>query len=407
MGFNPLQEKGMPIEKQFTGWPRLNSKPYHKESVEPYTRARSILMNGIESEAAIFTHHFCRHTGDMDLRRRLTLVRRAEQEQQKAVNWTIPADESHLETTIGYEQVAVDLTAFLARTEPDSYVKAALDFALLEDFDHLYRYANLLKLDEGKEASAVTRQYTEITMGRPTYLEHRHPFDDVRRPIHGWSADPLTKLHILTITAAEQQTMNFYMNVGNRHGNSQGRGLYLEIAQVEEAHVSHYESLMDPNASWLERWLLREYNECWLYHSLLQQETDGQVRSVWQRHLEMEIEHLRLAADAVRQHERRDPEAVLPREMPQPLRFESNIDYVRDILRSQHDFNAVGEEFVPAHRVPRDYRFHDYQRMVNSEGIPSETVIRSIIERQGRDYRQELRGEHPVEQFRQRILTHA
>ncbi|MDD5657389.1 MAG: hypothetical protein PHF00_09075, partial [Elusimicrobia bacterium] len=99
--------------------------------------------------------------------------------------------------------------------------------------------------------------------------------------------------------------------------------------------------------------------------------------------------------------------AVLPRQMPQPLRFESNIDYVRDILRSQHAFNAMGEEFVPSDRIPLDFRFHDYQRQVNSDGIPSESVVRSVIERQGRDYRQELRGEHPVEQFRQKVLTAA
>ena len=64
--------------------------------------------------------------------------------------WTathMPADQSVLETTIGYEQVAIELTAYLARTEPDEYVKQAFDFGLLEDFDHLYRYAQLLDPD--------------------------------------------------------------------------------------------------------------------------------------------------------------------------------------------------------------------------------------------------------------------
>ena len=51
-----------------------------------------------------------------------------------------------METTLGYEQVAVDLTAWLARHEPDPMLKQALDFALLEGFDHLYRYANLYDL---------------------------------------------------------------------------------------------------------------------------------------------------------------------------------------------------------------------------------------------------------------------
>ena len=42
--------------------------------------------------------------------------------------------------------MAVDLTAWLARNEPDPMVHQALDFALLEDFDHLYRYSDLYEL---------------------------------------------------------------------------------------------------------------------------------------------------------------------------------------------------------------------------------------------------------------------
>ena len=407
MAFNPLKEKGIPIEDQFMNWSQLNSKPYDKEEIDPYTRTRGILMNGIEVEAALFSHQFSRHTGDMDLRRKLALIRRAEQEQQKAVNWMIPANESNLEVTIGYEQVAVDLTAFLARTEPDPYVKAALDFALLEDFDHLYRYANLMKLDEGKEASAVTRKYTEITVGRPTALEHRYPYDDVRTYTLNNSADPITKLHILTITAAEQQTMNFYMNVGDRYKSKLGRGLYLEIAQIEEQHVTHYGSLMDPNATWLEQLLLHEYNECYLYYSLMQHEPDKEARATWERHLGMEIEHLRIAAELMKQYEKRDPEKLLPSELPPVFKFESNIDYVRDILQSQYNYNAMGPEFVPADKMPKDYRYYSYQKKVNSDSIPSETVIDSIIDKEGTDYRQELKGPHPVEEYRQKTTAKA
>src|SRR3712207_7891498 len=46
-----------------------------------------------------------------------------------------------LETTLAYEQVAIDLTAYLARHEPDPYLREVLNFGLLEDFDHLYRYS--------------------------------------------------------------------------------------------------------------------------------------------------------------------------------------------------------------------------------------------------------------------------
>jgi hypothetical protein len=133
----------------------LNVTPYNKNTVHPYTRTRIILMNGIEVEAAMFKHQFSRHTDNADIKKSVGLTRAIEQNHQKMVNWLAPGNESNLEVTIGYEQVAVDLTAWLARTEPDPYVKAALDFALLEDFDHLYRYANLLELTEGKQANKI------------------------------------------------------------------------------------------------------------------------------------------------------------------------------------------------------------------------------------------------------------
>src|SRR5262245_4942160 len=139
MGFNPLAEKGIPIDRQFRNWSELNVQPYDKYQVDPYTRARAITMNGIETESIIFSHQFARHTDNPQIQKMLAMTRRVEQQQQKAVNWLIPGDESTLEVTIGYEQVAVDLTAFISRTEPDPYLKQVFDFGLLEDFDHLYR----------------------------------------------------------------------------------------------------------------------------------------------------------------------------------------------------------------------------------------------------------------------------
>ena len=97
------------------------------------------------------------------------MSRRVDAQQQKVVNGLNPGDQTALETTIGYEQVAVDLTAWLARHEPDPMLKQALDFALLEDFDHLYRYANLYELIDGKDAAALTGQLTEIMPGRPPW----------------------------------------------------------------------------------------------------------------------------------------------------------------------------------------------------------------------------------------------
>src|SRR4051812_34772846 len=180
MAFNPLQESGIPVEEQFRDWSELLPEPYDKHDVDPYTRTRVILMNGIEVESIMFSHQFARNTDNLEIKQALALGRRIDAQQQKVINGLNPGDQTPLETTIGYEQVAVDLTAWLARHEPDPMLKQALDFALLEDFDLLYRYANLYDPLDGKDAAALTQSLTEITPGRPTVIEHRHPYDDLR-----------------------------------------------------------------------------------------------------------------------------------------------------------------------------------------------------------------------------------
>src|SRR5690606_27259981 len=133
-------------------------------------------------------------------------------------------------------------------------------------------------------------------------------------------ADPLSLLHALTIVAAEQQTMNFYMNSGNRYIEPIARATYLEIAMIEEQHVSHYESMLDPTASWAENLLLHEYNECYLYYSFMQQEDHSRIRDIWELHLNMELEHLRLAAELVREMDGKEPEELVPPEMPEAVK---------------------------------------------------------------------------------------
>lgn len=401
MGFNPLKEIGTPIEKQFKNWDKLNITPYDKNAVDPYTRTRIILMNGIEVEAALFLHQMARHTQDLQSRQILASARRVEQQQQKMINWLSPGNESVLETTIGYEQVAVDLTAWLARTEPDPYVKQALDFALLEDFDHLYRYANALDMS-GKKAEEICGGYTEIFPGRPTSAEHRHPFDSIRYHVDSQKADPLTLLHILVIVSGEQQTMNFYMNAGNTQTDSLSRGLYQEIAMIEEQHVSHYESLADPRDSWWKRLLMHEYCECYMYYSCLQYEQDQHVRSLWDQGLSEEVEHLRLAADLYKKHEGKDPEEVLPSEMPEPVKFEQNKEYVREILEKQVDFTGDGPEMKRVSELPENNRYHSYQSTVNSGAVPSQEIIQKHIDQFGTDYRFESEGPHPLEAYRRR-----
>jgi hypothetical protein len=396
MSFNPLKEKGIAMDKQIKTWDEINSKPYDKNEIDPYTKTRIILMNGIEVESTMFLHQFARNCKDPDIKRKLATGRRMEQQQQKVINWLSPANESNIEMTIGYEQVAVDLTAWLAQNEPDKNVKQALDFALLEDFDHLYRYANLMDMDKGIKAEKLVGEYTEIMPGRPTMAEHRHPMDSIRKPYDKDTADIITKLNVLTIIAGEQQTMNFYMNIGNTYDTMLGRALYAEIGQIEEQHVSHYESLMDPTTTWMENLLLHEYNECYLYYSFYQHETDPRMKKIWEQHLMMEIEHLKIADKLMQDYEGKKAEDLLPKEFPKLLKFQSNKEYVRKVLEEQVQLTADLDQYKDVGDLDKDHRFHKFQEAVNKDSAPSTDVINKRIEKEGEDYRFTSEGKHPV-----------
>ena len=341
---NPFLEHSDPIESCLLDWRAMSPRPYDKRTVDPYTRTRVILMNGTEFENVWFSHQFSRNCPDNDLRRALALMRRSEQQQQKLVAALKPDDETLLEHTIGYEQLAVDLTAHLAKREPDEHVRDALNFALLEDFDHLYRYADFLDMEEGVHAEDLVGHYTEIMPARPTIAHHRFPLDEIKKPIDGKNAAPQTKLCVGVITAAEQQTMNYYMNVCAAYPNAPGRALYREIGMIEEQHVSQYGSLMDVNCTWLENLLVHQYTECWLYWSCMQTETDDSIRRVWAHLYQMELSHLHEAARLLERYEGKHYQQVLGEgTFPAPLKLESNIAHVREVLAGTVNLTACRE----------------------------------------------------------------
>ena len=401
---NPFLEKPKTNAERFQNWKQLYPKPYDKRSVDPYTKTRIILMNGTEFEANWFSHQFARHVTNNDLRRDLALTRNNEKQQQLKISLLKPENESILEHTIGYEQLAVDLTAELSKRELDCYVKTALDFALLEDFDHLYRYANLLEAQQGIAAEWLVGRYTEIMPGRPTISHHRYPMDNVKRGISAKEADTQTVLATMIITAAEQQTMNYYMNVTNFATGDMGRRLYQEIAMVEEEHVTQYESLMDSGATWLEMLLWHEYCECYLYWSCYMTETDEYIKRLWEENFEIELSHLHSAVKLLKKYENKDwCEVIKNPEFPAPLSLHENVEYVRKILGDTVQYTGYREEYRRVADLEENADFFTYQRTVNPEVdiVPSHMVIEGFIRRRGADYRYQV-APNPVPELRNR-----
>ena len=403
---NPFEQKPKNIDESFKPWKEIYPCSYDKDSTDPYTKTRIILMNGTEFEANWFSHSFARKCLDMDLKRELALTRRVEKQQQMTIGCLKPIDETPLETTIAYEQLAVDLTAILAKREPDIHVKQALDFALLEDFDHLYRYADLLEMDQGIKAERLVGRYTEIMPGRPTISEHRYPYDNVKPASNFKTASPITKLNVNIITAAEQQTMNYYMNIAPFYVNDIGRRLYQEIGLIEEQHVSQYESLIDPTCTFLESLLMHEYTECYLYYSCYNDETDLKIKQLWEMFFEQEISHLHKAAELLARYERKQWQQVIPDgNFPELLSFGENIDYVRSVLANTVKNTSLLDEYPPVNTVPDTAKFFFFQNRLNEnvECVPSHEVIEKYISCKGTDYRFQV-AEHPVPELRSRTV---
>jgi len=388
MTFNPLKEKGIALEKQIRTWHDIVTRPFNKADIDCYSRTRQILMNGIEVEAWNFKHNFSRFCTDNEVNQIIAQSRRIEDMQQTTVNWLTPCDQTVLETTLGYEQVAVDLTAWLAQNEPDEYVKETFNFGLLEDFDHLYRYSQWAYMVDGVNPDKILQGMTDVVISRPTQNHHNENYTRLRHHYDKATASPQTKVNILTLVAGEQQTHNFYAEHGMMYGNDCLRKTFGEICDVEEEHVTMYESLIDPSESFLEKLLLHEFTEVCTYYNCMKDEENKKLKMIWEEFLAFELEHLRIASELIKKHENRDPEEIIGNKIVEPCHFESQKEYVTKVLETEIDKRLDGTEemgYTKIDKLPEGWVNYDLQEKVNEEGSPTETTLQLMFTAAGRD----------------------
>ncbi|WP_122672098.1 hypothetical protein [Pseudomonas viridiflava] len=364
---NLLDNQGTPLDKQHFTWKEMAGKPISKLDDDAFTRVRVILMNGVESDALRLKHFGSRF--NKALRDPLAQVRRAEQHQMTMVNWLLSADHSPLETTVAYEQTAIEITAAVAQTEPDPYQAQTYRFGLLEDFDHLYRYSAMLDRLEGKDANNILQGYTDLVPGRPTSEHHRAPQDDLRENYQKDQAELITKIHAALITAAEYQTHDYYMNIGPTFADPVARAFYAEIASVEEQHVTQYGSLQDPSETFIEKWLIHEAMEVYAYASCAEQEDNPRIKAMWERFVDYELGHLNFACELFKNLERRDPAEILGGQLPEMIAFKSQRDFVRTTLAAEVDLRAHGINYV--NKQDESQASLDYRARLNAQGVPA------------------------------------
>jgi hypothetical protein len=370
MAINLFDSGGCPLERQRFTWKELVPRPISKLDDDAFSRVRVILMNGLELDALRTKQVMLRM--NREARVALAQLMRIEHEQATMINWLLSADHSPLETTIGYEQTAIEVTASVAQLEPDPYLAQGYRYALLEDFDHLYRYSALLDRLEGKDANNITQGYTDIVPARPTLVHHRSPENDLLEP-YGADAALATKFHALTLTGGEYQTHDYYMNVGPIFADPLARQLYAEIASVEAQHITHYGSMLNPDERPLEKLLLSEANEVWNYQGCAEQESNPRLRAIWERFLDYELGHLQVVMKLFKDVERRDPAELLgDGNLPPRIKFASQREFIRKVVAAEIPMRKNGTQFVnEAAEAPASIAWRD---QLNSEGSPSQAV---------------------------------
>ena len=370
MSVNLFDSSGCPLDRQRFTWKELVQNPLSKLDDDAFTRVRAILMNGVELDAVRTKQAMLRMNGE--LRVPVAQLMRVEQEQASLVNWLLSADHSPLETTIAHEQTAVEVTASVAQLEPDPYLAQAYRYALLEHFDHLYRFSALLDRLEGKDANNITQGYTDIAPARPTTEQHRSPENDLIEP-YGMDAALSTKLHALTLTGGEYQTHDYYMTIGPMFADPLARQLYAEVASIQSQYITHYSSMIDPHENPMEKMLLAEAAEVWNYQACAEQESNPRIRAIWERLLDYEMGHMQVVLHLFKDLERRDPAQLLgDGSLPPRIRFASQRDFVRRVIAAESSLRKDGTEFVSEEaEAPASIGWREH---LNAEGSPSMAV---------------------------------
>ena len=173
---------------------------------------------------------------------------------------------------------------------------------------------------------------------------------------------------------------------------------------IEEQHVSHYVSLMNPNCTLLASLLMHEYTECYLYYSCYQSEIDPVIKSIWEQHLMQEIAHLHKAAELLKRFENTDWQSVIPNPVfPELLIFKPTKQYLRGVLGSTVNNTTQKEDYTCVSQLPSNYEFFKYQQIVNgdTEEVPSHATICKYIKAHDKDYRYQ-ESNHPVPELANR-----
>jgi hypothetical protein len=123
-------------------------------------------------------------------------------------------------------------------------------------------------------------------------------------------------------------------------------------------------------------------------------ETNPRIKRIWERFLDYELGQLRFVADLFQEQEGRDAAEILPASLPEPIRYESHREFVRDVLRAEVTLSAVGSDYADQSEETTETRA--YRDQLNSDGSPSDTVAAGYIWMPGTELVTKTDNGHPA-----------
>lgn len=127
---------------------------------------------------------------------------------------------------------------------------------------------------------------------------------------------------------------------------------------------------------------MHEANSVYNYWSCVAYESNPRIKAIWERFLDYELGKLQTVMELFKKHERRDPAEILPENLPDPIEYKSQREFVRDVLEKELDYRAVGKEFVPSSDQESEAS-RNYRDQLNSEGVPTEIITAGYVWKPG------------------------
>ncbi|MDQ1653630.1 MAG: hypothetical protein QOI35_2830, partial [Cryptosporangiaceae bacterium] len=276
--FTPLDHPGIPLDRHARHWHELDVTPVDSEA-DTFTLFRIITTRGLEAQAGRLGRRLSGRSADEDARWQLGSLGAVESMQRRVLDGLLPELGTGLAAMIAQEQAALQMVTWAAQSEGDPYRTDVYEHGAMADFDRLYRYANLFELAAHRRADRVVGDVDGVMPRSATAAGEP---GGARPP--GGSADLLSELHTLTVGASERQLMAYYRSAAGGPVEPIARPLAQDVAAIA---WERDEQQSGAGRSWGERLVMHECAECYLYYSFLEEETDPQVRAVWELFLEM------------------------------------------------------------------------------------------------------------------------